>query len=434
MAKYAKALAAFLNASHSNFHAVENLRTALEEQGYARLTQEMEWKLQPGGKYYTTRNGSAILAFRVPEGEIRGFLMSASHSDRPTFQIKENAEQPSGAYLRLAVEKYGGMILSTWLDRPLSVAGRVLVRTGSGIESRLVDLDRDLCLIPNVAIHMNRKVNEGYAWNPAVDLLPLVGPAAKKGWFLDTVAEAAGAAPQDILGTDLTLYVRQPASLWGPEEDYISSQALDDLQCAFGTMQGFLAAGTGASVPLCCVFDNEEVGSNTMQGADSDFLKDALQRICAALGLDLSRELGRSLMVSADNAHAVHPNHPEYVDPGNGPVINGGIVLKFNANRRYTTDGVTAALFREVCARAEVPVQTYYNRADLPGGSTLGNISTAQVSVPTVDIGLAQLAMHSAYETAGTRDTDHLVEAMAVYFGLNLRREGNLLRLESCKK
>ena len=434
MAKYAQALAAFLNASHSNFHAVENLRTALEEAGYTPLTREMEWKLRPGGKYYTTRNGSAILAFRVPEGESRGFLMSASHSDRPTFQIKENAEQTAGAYLRLAVEKYGGMILSTWLDRPLSAAGRVLVRAEGGIESRLVDLDRDLCLIPSVAIHMNRKVNEGYAWNPAVDLLPLVGPAAKKGWFLDTVAEAAGAAPQDILGTDLTLYVRQPASLWGPEEDYISAQALDDLQCAFGTMRGFLASHTGASIPLCCVFDNEEVGSNTMQGADSDFLKDALQRICAALGLDLSRELGRSLMVSADNAHAVHPNHPEYADPGNGPVINGGIVLKFNANRRYTTDGVTAALFREVCRRAEVPVQTYYNRADLPGGSTLGNISTAQVSVPTVDIGLAQLAMHSAYETAGTRDTNHLVEAMATYFGLNLRREGNLLRLENSEK
>ena len=430
MAKYAKELASFLNASHSNFHAVENLRAALEQEGYAPLTQEMEWKLRPGEKYYTTRNDSAILAFRVPEGEIRGFLMSASHSDRPTFQIKENAEQPSGAYLRLAVEKYGGMIYSTWLDRPLSAAGRVLVRAEGGIESRLVDLDRDLCLIPNVAIHMNRKVNEGYAWNPAVDLQPLVGPTTKKGWFLDTVAEAAGAAPQDILGTDLTLYVRQPASLWGPEEDYISAQALDDLQCAFGTMKGFLLSDTGASVPLCCVFDNEEVGSNTMQGADSDFLRAALQRICAALGLDLARELGRSLMVSADNAHAVHPNHPEYADPGSGPVINGGVVLKFNANRRYTTDGVTAALFREVCCRAEVPVQTYYNRADLPGGSTLGNISTSQVSVPTVDIGLAQLAMHSAYETAGTRDTDHLVEAMATYFALSLRREGNLLRLE----
>lgn len=431
MAKYAKELAAFLNASHSNFHAVENLRKALEQEGYTALTQEMEWKLQPGGKYYTVRNGSAILAFRVPEGQPQGFMLSASHSDRPTFQIKENAEQQSGAYLRLAVEKYGGMILSTWLDRPLSAAGRVLVRAQGGIESRLVDLNRDLCLIPNVAIHMNRKVNEGYAWNPAVDLLPLAGPASKKGWFLDAVAKAADAAPQDVLGTDLALYVRQPASLWGPEEDYISAQALDDLQCAFGTMKGFLLSQTGNSIPLCCVFDNEEVGSNTMQGADSDFLRAALRRICAALGLDLSRELGRSLMVSADNAHAVHPNHPEYADPGNAPVINGGIVLKFNANRRYTTDGVTAALFREVCSRAEVPVQTYYNRADLPGGSTLGNISTSQVSVPTVDIGLAQLAMHSAYETAGVKDTDHLVEAMRTYFALNLRREGNLLRLET---
>ena len=294
---------------------------------------------------------------------------------------------------------------------------------------QLVNVDRDLLLIPSLAIHMNRSVNDGYAYKVQRDLLPLYG-AAEAPDLTALVAETAGISPESVIGHDLFVYNRQAPSIWGADREFMSSPRLDDLQCAFGTMKGFLLSDAGASLPLCCVFDNEEVGSNTMQGADSDFLKDALERICAALGLELSRELGRSLMVSADNAHAVHPNHPEYADPGNGPVINGGIVLKFNANRRYTTDGVTAALFREVCARAEVPVQTYYNRADLPGGSTLGNISTSQVSVPTVDIGLPQLAMHSAYETAGTRDTDHLVEAMRTYFGLSLRREGDLLHLE----
>ena len=418
MAVYAKALAQFLDSSPSSYHAVENLRKMLENAGYTRLFPQEAWNIAPGGKYYILRNGSAILAFRVPEGEVKGFMMAASHSDRPTFKIKENPEaEAAGSYLRLGVEPYGGMLMASWLDRPLSVAGRVLARTERGVESRLVNLDRDLCLIPNVAIHMNREANKGYAFNPAVDLLPLYGPLSQKGTFAKLVAEAAGAAPGDILGSDLYLYVRQKATLWG---DYISAQGLDDLQCAFGTMTGFLEAAAGESIPLCCVFDNEEVGSGTWQGADSDLLRDTLGRICAGLGLDYGRMLAGSFLVSADNAHAVHPNHPEYADPGNRPVLNGGIVLKFNAAQRYATDGLAAALFRSVCRQAGVPVQTFCNRADLPGGSTLGHISTAQVSVPTADIGLPQLAMHSAYETAGAADTDDLISAMRTFFAMSL--------------
>lgn len=417
MGNDARALADFLDESPSPYHAVENLRKKLEQAGYTPLDPREKWDLAPGGKYYLLRNDSAIIAMQLPEGAPRGFQMAAAHSDRPSFQVKENPEQEAaGAYLRLCVEKYGGMLMAPWMDRPLSVAGRILVRGSRSVESRLVNIDRDLLLIPNVAIHMNRKANEGVAINPAQDLLPLFGPVSQKGTFRKLVAEAAGVEAEEIFGTDLYLYVRQKASIWGPQEDYISAQGLDDLMCAYGAMEGFLKAKPEQAIGLCCVFDNEEVGSNTYQGADSDFLRTTLERLCEGLGLSYPQMLAGSFLCSADNAHAKHPNHPEYADPGNAPVLNGGVVLKFNANRRYTTDGYSAAYFREICQRAGVPVQTYYNRADLPGGSTLGNISGSQVSVPTVDIGLAQLAMHSAYETAGAKDVGSLISAMKAFF------------------
>ena len=417
MEQYARALADFLDGSPSPYHAVDNLRKMLEQEDYLPLDPAETWNLVPGGKYYLLRNDSAVIAMQIPEGKPKGFHMAAAHSDRPSFQVKENPEQEAaGAYLRLCVEKYGGMLMAPWLDRPLSVAGRVLVQGDQGLQSRLVNIDRDLLLIPNVAIHMNRKANEGYSYNPAQDLLPLFGPISQKGAFPKQLAEAAGVEPEEILGTDLYLYVRQRASIWGPEEDYISAQGLDDLMCAYGIMEGFLQAKPCQAVSLCCGFDNEEVGSNTYQGADSDFLRTTLQRICESLGVSYPQMLAGSFLCSADNAHAKHPNHPEYADPANAPVLNGGIVLKFNANRRYTTDGYSAAYFRAICQKAGVPVQTYCNRADLPGGSTLGNISGSQVSVPTVDIGLAQLAMHSAYETAGAKDVGSLISAMKTFF------------------
>lgn len=412
-------LMAFLDASPSCFHAIQNLTDRLSAQGYTALEEGRSWDLIPGGKYYVTRNQSALIAFRLPEGRPTGFMLSASHSDRPCFKVKEKPELESGC-LRLAVERYGGMLMAPWLDRPLSVAGRVLVRTEEGIRSRLVNLDRDLCMIPNVAIHMNRKANEGYAYNPAVDLIPLVGSLESKGEFDRLLAEAVGCAREDILGSDLFLYNRDRAKVWGAKEEYLSAQALDDLQCAWATMEGFLNARPGKSVPVCCVFDNEEVGSNTMQGADSTFLRDTLQRICDGLGMDYRSSLAGSFLVSADNAHAVHPNHPEYADQNHRPVMNGGIVIKFNANQRYTTDGVSAAIFRTACERAGVPTQTFCNRADLAGGSTLGNISSSQVSIHTVDVGLPQLAMHSCYETAGVKDALYLEKAMGELFAMSL--------------
>ena len=413
-------LTSFLDASPSVYHAVANLETELKNAGYTALSEGARWELAPGGKYYLTRGGSAIMAFRIPKGCPAGFMMTASHSDRPTFKVKENGEL-AGAYTRLAVERYGGMIIAPWLDRPLSVAGRVLVETETGIESKLLNIDKDLLLIPNVAIHMNRQANDGYKWNPAVDVLPLMGGKDTKGKFAAILEEAAGGK---ILGSDLYLYIRQKAAIWGLEDEYVSSAALDDLECAWGCTQGFLNAAESSAIPVLCVFNNEEVGSSSSEGADSNLLEGLLERICKALNLDLYRMLAQSFMVSADNAHALHPNHPELADPTNAPVLGGGVVLKFNAAQRYCTDGVSAAIFRKVCAKADVPVQTYCNRADLPGGSTLGNISLHHVSVPTADIGLPQLAMHSCYETAAVADAGALADAMAAFYSSALEISG----------
>ena len=421
MDKRTEAMLAFLDASHSVYHAAAYLVNTLENEGYTRLSEGEKWELAPGGKYFLTRGGTALIAFRVPQTAPAGFMMTASHSDRPTFKVKENGEL-TGAYTRLAVEKYGGMLMAPWLDRPLSIAGRVLVETPDGIQSRLVDIDRDLLMIPNVAIHMNRKANDGFSWNPAVDMLPLLGGKDAAGKLDDLLRQAAGGR---ILGHDLYLYIRQKASVWGVEEEYLSSAALDDLECAWGCTQGFLNAAPSESIPLLCVFDSEEVGSSSVQGAASTLLSLTLERICNALGLDMARMLSNSFLVSADNAHAVHPNHPEYADAGNAPVLGGGIVLKFNASLRYATDGVSAAVLRKVCDKAGVPVQTYCNRADIPGGSTLGHISLSQVSVPTADIGLAQLAMHSCYETASVRDALYLQEAMEGFYSSTLVQTGD---------
>ena len=407
-----KKLCDFLDHANSVFHAVALLAQQLQEAGYQCLRECDSWELQPGGKYYMTRGGSSLMAFRIPEGSPKGFQLSASHSDRPSFKVKENAAL-AGKYTRLAVERYGGMIIAPWLDRPLSVAGRVVVETENGVQSKLISIDRDLLLIPNVAIHMNRQANDGYKWNPAVDTIPLLGLGDGKEKWNALLEEAAGGK---ILGHDLYLYVRQKASVWGLDQEFISASALDDLMCAWCCTQGFLEADDSANVPVLCVFDSEEVGSSSLQGAGSNILESLLERICDARGYDLKRMLSSSFMVSADNAHAIHPNHPELADSANAPVMGSGVVLKFNANQRYTTDGISAAIFRKVCAKAEVPVQTYCNRADMPGGSTLGNISLCHVSVPSVDIGLPQLAMHSCYETAACVDAQSLVQAMKVFY------------------
>ena len=410
----------FLDESPTCCHAAANVLAAMKAAGAVELRESEPWKLEKGGLYAVSRGDSAVIAFRVPEGAFHGFLMAAAHSDSPTFKIRETGETASaGNTLRLSVEPYGGGIWRGWLDRPLSVAGRVVIRQGGRLLSRLVNIDRDLLVIPSVAIHMDRTVNKGTALNPAVDLLPLLGCGREPGAFRKLIAEAAGVREEHLLSTELFLYPRTKAVQTGLNGEFIVSPRLDDLQCVFGCMEGFLAARPGGSLPVLAVFNNEEVGSNTRQGADSTFLTDVLERI--ADGCGLSREawktaVANSFMVSADNAHAIHPAHPEYADKGEFPVLNGGIVIKYNANQRYTTDAVSGAVFQAVCQEAGVSTQRYSNRADLPGGSTLGNISTAHLSVPTVDIGLPQLAMHSVCETAGAADTEYLVKAMTAYF------------------
>ena len=423
----------FLDESPTCYHAAANAKAALTAAGAVELRESEQWKLEKGTLYVVERGDSALVAFRVPDGPFHGFLMAAAHSDSPTFKVRETAEAASaGNTLRLSVEPYGGGVWRGWLDRPLSVAGRVVIRQGDRLVSRLVNIDRDLLVIPGVAIHMDRSVNKGAELNPAVDLLPLLGCGKEPGAFRKLIAEAAGVREEHLLSTELFLYPRTKAVQTGLNGEFIVSPRLDDLQCVFGCLEGFLAAKPGGSLPVLAVFNNEEVGSNTRQGADSTFLTDVLERIAHGCGLDSEAwkaAVANSFMVSADNAHAIHPAHPEYADKGEFPVLGGGIVIKYNANQRYTTDAVSGAVFQAICQEAGVPVQRYSNRADLPGGSTLGNISTAHLSVPTVDIGLPQLAMHSVCETAGAADTDLLVKAMTAYFSrdFHLDRDGGIV-------
>lgn len=418
----AREMLEFIDKSPTCFQTVKNIGDMLSAAGFAELREADEWKLEKGKGYFVTRNESSVIAFRLPE-QLSGFHIAAAHSDSPSFKVKESPESTvEEHYVRLNTEKYGGMILSTWLDRALSVAGRIAVNGEKGIETRLVNVDKDLLVIPNVAIHMNRDMNNGVAYNPQVDMLPLFADCSdgEKRSLMSCVAEAAGVNEEDIMGHDLFLYTREKGRLLGESGEFVLAPRLDDLQCAFSVAKAFAESVPQQYVSVCAVFDNEEVGSGTKQGADSTFLEDVLWRICEALGLSRSgylRMLAGSFLISADNAHAVHPNHPEKADPTNRPYLNGGIVIKYHGSQKYTTDAVSAAKLKSLCKRAEVPFQTYANRSDIAGGSTLGNISTAHVSVSSVDIGLPQLAMHSAVETAGMRDTKYAVDMLKVFFG-----------------
>ena len=496
----------FIDSSPSCFHAIDSIRR--EFAGYEELKESSHWKLEPGKGYYVIRNSSSIIAFRIPEAFSStsggGFLVSAAHSDSPAFKVKQNGEiTVDKQYVKLNVEKYGGMIMSSWLDRPLSVAGRVFVRDNGKVMERLVNIDRDLLIIPNVAIHMNRDINEDCKYDMRKDMQPLLGMADAditaytdnetactksctetrvntKGVLNGLIADVLNIAPESILSTDLFLYPRVKGTILGAGNELIASRALDDLQCAYAIVQGFIKSGKpdvtdstdsanaenagnivnagdienakdtvntldtentgcGVMIPVCCVFDSEEVGSGTRQGADSGFLRDVLYRITGALVRTSGKEsdeagfrntgegvadvnevfmrlLADSFMISADNAHAVHPNHPEYADVNERPYLNGGVVVKFNAAQKYTTDAYSYARLKEVARRADVPLQIYSNRPDIAGGSTLGNLAVRHVPIPCVDIGLPQLAMHSCYETAGAYDTGYMIDLISEFY------------------
>ena len=421
-------LLGFIENSPSPFHAVEEISANLENAGFTRLYEQDDWKLEKGKGYYVCRNYSSVLAFRVPMEGLPAFNIVASHCDSPTFKIKENPQITTGPYITLNTERYGGMIMSTWMDRPLSVAGRLIVREGSTYTQKLVNVDRDLLIIPNLAIHMDRNMNDGKKFNPQVDMLPLYALKDEGDGFMALIAKEAGVKEEDIIGHDLFLYNRQKGTVLGANNEFVCSAKLDDLQCAFASMKGFIAQENVKAMPVLAVFDNEEVGSSTKQGAASTFLYDTLNRVVEALGGDegtYRKALAHSFMISADNAHAVHPNQPGISDPTNRPAINKGVVIKYNANQRYTTDAISAAIFKGMLDDMGVSYQTFANRSDILGGGTLGNISNTKVALNTVDIGLPQLAMHSAYETAGVKDTEDFIKICEKFFGMKLNKAGD---------
>ena len=409
----------FIAKSPSTFHAVRGIKAALLYAGFTEIREEDTWQIEKGGKYVVTRNGSALMAFTVPEEGAEAFHITASHCDSPAFKIKENPEIADGPYVKLNVEGYGGMIMSTWLDRPLSVAGRLLVTENGHLAEKLIAIDGTMLVIPSVAIHMDRSVNQHKEWKVQKDMLPLYGMTGAKTPFMDVIAAAAKVKAEDILAHDLILYSRVPGTIWGEEREFISSPKLDDLQCAFACFRGFTQGQKEKYISVYALFDNEEVGSATAQGAGSTFLANTLQRLATSLGYNYDETMAmiaRSFMISADNAHSVHPNHPEYADPVNRPVINGGIVIKYSAAQKYATNAFSAAYFKKLCKDHDIPTQTFTNHSDNPGGSTLGNISNTVVAMPTIDIGLPQLAMHSSYETAGVKDTAYLVDAVTKFY------------------
>lgn len=425
--KTTEELLGFLKNSPTAFQAVEEIEKKLTEAGFAKLGEHENWDIVPGGKYFVTRNGSSVIAFSVPKKYAHSFMITASHTDSPTFKLKSAFEaEACGKYVKLNVEGYGGMILSSWLDRPLSIAGRLIVKDGSKITTKNVNIDRDLVLIPNVAIHQNRQINSGFSYNIAVDMMPLYSASDKKGTLLETAAEYAGCAKENVVGGDLYLYNRTPGTIWGAGDEFFSSARIDNLQCAYSTLIGFISAADEAkAVNVYSSFDNEETGSATKQGAGSQFLSDTLAKIAEKLGFSVTEALASSFMVSADNGHAKHPNHPELSDAQNSPAMNEGVVIKENAAQKYTTDAVSSAIFAKICEDANVPVQRFANRSDMGGGSTLGSISNTNAAMITVDIGLAQLAMHSSYETAGTKDTGYMIDAITQFYKSKLTTDGD---------
>lgn len=422
--KITKEMTDFISGNPTAFHTVDSICSVLKDKGYKKLKENSEWKIEKGCGYYVCRGGSSVVAFFVGK-DIKeySFNIVSTHSDSPSFKIKEKSQMNGKKYLRLNVEGYGGMICYSWLDRPLSVAGRVLVKTKNGVDARLINIDRDLFLIPSVAIHMDRNVNDGYKFNKQIDMLPLFGQGEREDALLELVAKECKAKKNDILGSDLYLYVRDDASIWGCDNEFVSSPRLDDQQCAFASLKALTDSENSKGINVLACFDNEEVGSLTKQGADSTFLFDVLRRINHSLENDEEtylRAVAGSFMLSADNAHAVHPNHPEHTDDTNCAYINEGVVVKEHAGQKYTSDGMSKAIVRYLASRANVPLQFFANRSDKAGGSTLGNIAMSHVSICSADVGLAQLAMHSSYETAGTKDTLYMINLMKELYSTNI--------------
>ncbi len=408
----------------SSFHTVKTIEEMLKAKGFIELCESESWGISEGGKYYVKRNMSAIIAFKYPKKNYNSFSIISPHGDSPSFKIKEKPEmRVDGHYTKLNTEVYGGMTLNLWLDRPLSAAGRVLLKTKDGVKAVLVDFKRDLLLIPSLAIHMNREANNGEKLNAQADTLPLFGD--EKADFINMLAKECKVNKEEIISYELHLYNRAKAVFFGGNQEFFSCPKLDDLQCTFSAVRALTDADNGENVTVAAVFDNEEIGSMTKQGAASTFLADVLERVSNLSGKSEEEHkiaVAKGFIVSADNGHAVHPLYPDKTDPTNRCYINGGVVIKFSS--AYATDAVSSAVFKRICENAGVPHQSYFNRSDVRGGSTLGNIENTHVAMNTVDIGLAQLSMHSPYETGGVKDTEYMYKAMKEFYSSVIEESG----------
>ena len=426
--EFAKDLRDFIYDSPTSFNAVNTSKKILNKNGFEELRLNEKWKLRIGGKYYITKNSSALVSFVINSDNIEkeGFRIISSHSDSPSFRIKPNAEMSAeNTYLKLNTECYGGPILNTWLDRPLGIAGRVVVKGDSVLRplEKIVNINKPICIIPNLAIHMNRTINDGYSLNKQKDMLPLVGllneSLEKDNFLLNTLSKELNISNEDIIDFDLFLYEFEKGSLIGKNEEFISSSRLDNLSMAHASIHAITNTNGKYGINLVSLFDNEEVGSSTKQGADSNMLVNILEKICLSLGKDREEffnTLYSSFMISADLAHAVHPNISEKHDPTNRPIMGGGPVIKINANQSYTSDAYSISIYKNICKEANVSYQEFVNRSDERGGSTIGPISSTHIDIPSVDIGSPILAMHSIRELGSVEDHYSIYKTFSKFY------------------
>lgn len=422
-----------LSKSHSVFHVVKNISDELINNGFVKLDEKDNFKLENGGKYFVTRNETSIIAFQIPE-KITDlhFQITSTHNDSPSFKIKPNPIKKVFNLIQLNTEPYGGGIYNTWLDKPLSFAGRILCIKDEKITSKLIDIDEDLLIIPNVCIHNNRNINTGYNYNPSIDTLPIIGEW-KEGFSFNEYLKNKADIDGEILSFDLFLYNREEPKLIGINKEFLSSPREDDLASTYSALLGFLSSKSSSFIKVFASFDNEEVGSLTKQGANSTFLKEILNRIIKTYQNnidDYEKAIANSINLSIDNAHANHPNHPELSDKTTDIELNRGIVIKYNANQSYTSDAFSSSVVKTLCNRKQISYQEFTNRSDLRGGSTLGNISQSEVSITTVDIGIPQLAMHSSYETLGKKDVTSMIELTKEYFETEITFFGNNIEIK----
>lgn len=433
---YISDMISFIDRSPVSICAINNVKEILLKNDYTEVYEYNLSKFKIGGKYFITRNDSSLIAFNIGEEVLLDkvpFHIVASHADSPCFKIKPNADGVLDKYNKVNVAPYGGLIASTWIDRPLGVAGRVVLSTNDGIETKIVNLSDLTLMIPNLCIHFNREINNGYQYNMAVDLQPFLSSKDDSS-FVEALANRLGVDNDKIVNFDLYLYNKQGGVIWGENDEFISSPRLDDLECVYTSLIGFIEGENKNAINTLYISDNEEVGSLSRQGADSDFLYKMMERVCNSLGTDLENSIANSFIVSADNAHAVHPNKPQITDADNKAYMNKGIVIKFNASQTYTSDGISSAIFQKICENSNVPYQFFTNRSDLRGGSTLGNILLSHLSFMAVDVGLPQLAMHSSFETAGAIDVKYAINAFKEFYSTDIVFGGNTFKLKSTKK